>query len=276
VRDKVLLDLINKEFLDKYFIFQYIYSNNTVIKNYKISICTTCMNRFEDVKKTLEKNILDNIDYPKIEFVLLNYNSQDGLDEWVKNNMMMYIDKGILNYYKTTEPKFYSMTHSRNVCFKLAQGDIVNNVDGDHYINKGFANVINLLANQKHKKTVFVKSRQKNRGRLGFFKKEFLWLGGYNEEIEGYGFDDEDLLARAYHSGFSIMKFGGEYMKITNDHKRHIMDNYSDKHKDWKYTQRKNTLISLLNLVYKKFRANEGKDWGKSILVRNFKEEVRI
>lgn len=274
MRDKVLLELINKEFLDKYFTFQYVYSDKPVIKNYSISICTNCMNRVEDIKRTLEKNILDNIDYPKIEFVLLNYNSQDNLDEWVKNNMMEYIDKGILNYYRTTEPKFYSMTHSRNITFKVAQGDIVNNVDGDHYINKGFANVVNILANQKHKRTVFVKSRQKNRGRLGFFKKEFLWLGGYNEEIEGYGFDDEDLLARAYHSGFNIMKFGGEYMKITDGHKRHVMDNY--KNKDWKYTQRKNTLISLLNLVYKRFRANQGKKWGSAILVRNFKEEVRI
>jgi hypothetical protein len=274
MRDSILLELLRTEALNKYFNIRYskIRDGIKVKKNYKISICTNCMNRLEDVKRTLPKNIEDNTDYPNIEFVLLNYNSEDELDRWVFHNMKEYIDKGILNYYKTREPKYYSMTHSRNIEFKIAQGDIVNNVDADHFTNKGFAKMINLLANQHHKKTVFVKSKQKNRGRLGFFKKEFLWLGGYNEEIEGYGFDDEDLLLRAYHSGFTILKFGGGFMNITDDHRRHVMTNY--KNKDWKFTQRKNTLISMLSLAHKKYRANRGHEWGVAKLIKNFKEEI--
>jgi len=30
-------------------------------------------------------NIEDNLDYGNIEFVLLNYNSKNGLDKWGKN-----------------------------------------------------------------------------------------------------------------------------------------------------------------------------------------------
>ncbi len=275
MRDKFLTEFFDNNIFSKYLDFKYVYViDKPVTKYYKISICTNCMNRANDVKKTLLRNILDNIDYPGIEFVLLNYNSQDDLDEWVKDNMMSYINLGILKYYKTTEPKYYSMTHSRNVEFKLAKGDIVNNVDGDHFINKGFAERINLLANQRHKRLVFVKSKQKNRGRLGFFKKEFMWLGGYDEQIKGYGFDDEDLIARAYHSGLELIKFGGDYMNITDDHRRHVMDNYEDR--DWKYTQRKNTVLSLFNLSCKKYKANCGKEWGKVTVIKNFKEEVRI
>ena len=273
MRDKVLNDLITQEALKKYFTYEYeLWVKKPITKNYKISICTNCMNRIEDVKRTLPKNIADNSDYPNVEFVLLNYNSRDGLDEWVRDNMLDYIRGGVLKYYKTTDPEYYSMTHSRNISFSLASGDIVNNVDADHFTNKGFATCINLLANQKHRKTVFVKSRQKNRGRLGFFKKDFMWLGGYNEEIEGYGFDDEDLLARAYHCGLSIMKFGGKYMTITDDHRRHLMNNYSAKHRDWKYTQRKNTLISLLNLYYKNYQANKGRPWGVANITEPFSE----
>jgi hypothetical protein len=166
------------------------------------------------------------------------------------------------------------MTHSRNVAFKVATGDIVNSVDADHFVKPGFAAYINLLANQGVGKPVFLKSKQKNRGRLGFFKKHFMWLGGYDEEIEGYGFDDVDLLHRALLSGFTCLFFGGQFFSHTEDHRRHPTENYP--HRDWKYQQRKNTLISLLNMKYGKLQANKDKHWGKASLIKNFKECIEI
>ncbi len=249
--------------------------NKPVKKYYRISICTTCMGRTENLKKTYLKNITDSYSFKcKTEFVLLNYNSQDDMDEWVKDELMMLINAGIVNYYHTTEPKYYSMTHSRNIAFKLAQGDIVNSVDADHFVKKDFVSYINFLANQGIKKPVFLKSKQKNRGRLGFFKKDFMWLGGYDEDIEGYGFDDVDLLHRALCSGFTCLFFGGKFFSHVDDHKRHPTDNYP--HTDWRYQQRKNTLISLLNLKYKRYQANKGKHWGKAKLIKNFTEHIEI
>jgi len=263
---------------------------NPVTKNYKVSICTTCMNRTDDLKQTYLQNIEDNKNYPHLEFVLLNYNSsRDDMDEWAKANLTKHIDSGLVNYYHTTEPKYYSMTHSRNVAFKLGTGHIVVNVDADHYTSAEhglpkkynhdkpetcFAEHLNLLANQQHKRSVFVKSKQKNRGRLGFFRKEFLWLGGYDEGIEGYGHDDCDLLDRAMLEDFTVFFTGGKYFSHTEDHRRHPTENY--KNKDWRYTQRRNTLISILNLKYGKTVANEGKHWGKAKLLKNWTEEVVI
>jgi hypothetical protein len=261
-----------------------------VTKQYKVSICTTCMNRTDDLKQTYIQNIEDNKHYPGIEFVLLNYNSdKDDMDKWAKKNLKGYIKKGLVNYYHTTEPKYYSMTHSRNVAFKLAEGDIVNNVDADHFTscahghpikyqesppNMCFAEQINLLANQYHEKSIFIKSKQKNRGRLGFFKEEFLWIGGYDEDIEGYGHDDCDLLDRALLADFTIFFFGGAFFSHTEDHRRHPTCNY--KNRDWRYTQRKNTLISILNLKYNKIQANEDKHWGKAKLLKNWTDVVEI
>lgn len=246
-----------------------------VEKKYKISICTTCMGRKGDVQQTLEKNIMDNSDYDNVEFVLLDYNSKDGLAAWVRTHMVKYIEEGILNYYRTSEPEFYSMTHSRNVAFKVAQGDIVNNVDGDHFTNKGFASFVNLLANIYPERAVFVKSKQKNRGRLGLYKEEFVnMLGGYNEDIEDYGYDDADLLHRAAALDFVAVRYGGKYCTITPDHRRHPTDNY--KNRDWRYTQRRNTLISLLTIAGGYYKANRHRHWGKATLVKNFSEEVIV
>ena len=274
--DSSLMELINQETWEKYQTAAYTIPGERppATKQHKISICTTCMGRVGDIQQTYEQNMEDNLDYPNVEFVLLNYNSQDDLDIWAFKNLLPYIRTGMLNYYRTTEPVYYSMTHSRNIAFKIASGDIVNNVDADHYTNPGFASYINALANFYPAKPVFVKSRQKNRGRLGMFKEDFMALGGYDESIESYGFDDHDLLMRAWHSGSQVIRFGGEYMRITADHRRHPTGNY--KIKDWKYTQRRNSLISLLNLHHKRYTANENHHWGKAHLVKNFSEEVDI
>lgn len=274
MRDKILLNLIDKKIWDEYLKIKYISVNELrpVKKQYKISICTNCMNRLEDLKNTYIQNIEDNLDYSNIEFVLLNYNSTDDIDNWVKENLTGYIERGIVNYYKTVEPKFYSMTHSRNVVFKLAQGDIVNNVDADHFTNKGFATYINLLANNAGKKVIFVKSKQKNRGRVGLFKKDFLKLGGYDEEIRDYGFDDEDLLYRANGLGFRAIKFTGQYFRIAPNHKRHKRGNYYNS--DWRYTQKRNTLLSLFNIMEGRYVANRKREWGQAIVIKNFKEEI--
>ena len=50
---------------------------------FKISFCTTCKERLRHLKQTLPKNIKDNSNYPFIEFVILDYNSQDGLGDWM-------------------------------------------------------------------------------------------------------------------------------------------------------------------------------------------------
>ena len=152
-----------------------------------ISFCTICMNRLHDLMITLPVNIYHNRDYPNVEFVIVNYNSQDKLDEWMKGYMIIYIEAGILIYVHTTEPKFYSMSHSRNVAFKVATGEIVSNVDADNFTGPGFAKILNLLAEVRPEKTVFTRDKTMTHGRLGFYKKEWLELGGYDEDLLGYG-----------------------------------------------------------------------------------------
>jgi len=243
-------------------------------KGHSISICTTAMDRLEDVQKTLEKNIQDNASYPDIEFVLLDYNSKDGLSKWIKARMMGYIEDGILNYYRTEEPKYYSMAHSRNLAFRLARGQIVNNVDADSFTCPGFAGYINKLANQIPDKCIFAKGRRMIRGRLGFYKDEFInSLGGYDESFEGYGHDDHDIVHRAWGLGFKMAWFGSKYFSKTESPK-HQTSNYKDK--NWKYTEMRNKTLSFLNIALGKFRANMGVPWGTGTVVKNFTEEVTL
>ena len=244
----------------------------------KISIITTCMNRTYDLKKTYIRNILDNIDYPNVEFVLLNYNSSDDLDEWVKKYLSGWIEDGVVNYYKTTEPKYYQMGHSRNIAYKVAQGEIVNNVDADNYTGRGFVDAINLLAELSPKKAIFAKGKKMMHGRVGLYKKEFLELGGYDEDFIGYGYDDHDLVIRAMMFGYKFMWWtgvpNGDFARRIRTPRSKITKNML--HKNWKETEDINKKLNLEKIERKEFIANKGKHWGKATLIKNFKETIKI
>ena len=248
----------------------------TIKKKYKISVVTTCMDRLKDLQITLKKNIEDNKDYKKFEFLVLDYNStRDNVGKWIKRDMSEYIKAGVLNYYRTEEPTQYSMAHSRNVAFKLAEGWLVNSVDADNFINPGFFDYLNQLAHQQPQKAIFAKGKRSLHGRLGFYKHEFInLLGGYDEGLTGYGSEDHDLMHRAWGLGFKLLWYGGKFYKGTPDHRKHQVDNFDEK--DWKYTENRNKVISLFNLTYGRFKANHKREWGKANVVKNFTELVSV
>lgn len=253
-----------------------------VSRYYKISLCTNCMDRLHDLSQTLPFNI-EHERYPQVEFVLLDYNSRkDDVGKWVQENMGKYIEKGVLNYYRTDEPQHYSMSHSRNMQFKLAQGDIVINVDGDNFIQPRDGTVpttlcerINLLANQAQgQKAIFAKGKRLLHGRLGFFKKEFLELGGYDEEMIGYGYEDCDLMRRAWFSGFTLYWIGGLYIDRIRTPNKQKGENMPIK--NWRETEVQNKLIGYAKLEAGQFIANVGVPFGKGKVVKNFKEEIEV
>jgi glycosyltransferase involved in cell wall biosynthesis len=105
----------------------------------RVSLCTVCKNRAHHYKKTILKNIHDNIHDSNVEFILLDYNSQDDLEEWVRDNLQDYIEMGVVTYYKTFDPLYFQRSHSRNMVFRLAKGDLICNIDADNYTGYSFS-----------------------------------------------------------------------------------------------------------------------------------------
>ncbi len=65
---------------------------------------------------------------------------------------------------------------------------------------------------------------------MAFFKQDFLSVNGYNEDIEGWGFEDVDLANRLLHSGIEKMfvKFGAiaYHLWHTPASRERLNDNY--------------------------------------------------
>jgi GT2 family glycosyltransferase len=168
---------------------------------YKVSLCTVSMNRLHHLKKTLPLNILDNAGFVELEFVIVDYNSSDGLEGYVKENFPMLIADGRLKLFRTSDPAFFNRTHARNMAFRLASGDIVCNVDADNFTGPGFASYIYDIfssSSELYLTTIGgVNSVSKDiLGRICVRKKDFLAVSGYDETMNSYGFEDFDFSNR--------------------------------------------------------------------------------
>lgn len=173
---------------------------------YKLSFCIVCMNRLHQLKETLLQNIQDNADYEELEYIVLDYNSQDGMEEWAKEHLSSYIDSGKLIYYRTPDPQTFSHSHSKNMAFKLASGDVICSINADHYTGKGFADYVNKAFNDNENivlTTIDFHGTQKNYfpakdvfGRVCVKKTDFLKVNGFDERMNRYGNEDFDFINR--------------------------------------------------------------------------------
>lgn len=223
------------------------------------------MGRADDLKQTLPINIMDNADYPNIEFVVLNYNSQDAMHEYMTSPAMRpHIQNGKVRYLKTRIPKHFSMSHSRNLAFLNATGDIVTNVDADNYTGKGFASYLNKLANVRSRRVIFAKGKRRNHGRLGMFKDEFIGIGGYDEDLIGYGGDDQSLILRAMYLGYTLMWWANSPVDFTRRivTPRDLVGSNME-NSDWMETEHLNRQTTLDKIDRGEFVTNTNRIWGQ-------------
>jgi|GEM_PF-1338451 hypothetical protein len=170
-------------------------------KHYKISFCITSMNRLCHIKKTLRKNIEDNIKYPEIEFVLLDYSSTDGLEDWVNNNCKKYLDSGLLKFKRIEGEKYFHMAKAKNLSHRYATGDILCSLDADNYTRKDFAYYINWIFNKDINIIAANTKIFDCNGRVIISKKNFEKINGYDEDFYGWGHEDVEIKYRAISIG---------------------------------------------------------------------------
>ncbi|MGZ7107528.1 MAG: glycosyltransferase [Methanobacterium sp.] len=176
------------------------------MSKYKISFCIAIMNRLHHLKHTLLQNIKDNEDYDNLEFIILDYNSKDGLNDWIETNMLRYVTSKKIVYYKTHDPKSWSPSHSRNMAMKLATGGIVCNINADHFLGKNFAKYVNKSfckdANIVLTPIDFYKTQKgyfpakDTLGKVCLKRSDFISIRGYDESMNKHGFEDYDLVNR--------------------------------------------------------------------------------
>ncbi len=245
-------------------------------KFHSVSFCITCMNRLFHLKDTLEKNIKDNLSYTNVEFIVVNYNSKDDLEAWMKKHMQQYIDQGVLNYYRTDEPESFHASIAKNLSHKLAQGEILCNLDGDNYTGKDFAYYINYLFNQYGKDLLLQFTKKPfwgTEGRIVLSKENFMNLGGYDESFLPIGHEDHDLINRAKASGLNYRNIQIEnFLRYLSNTEKEKAENCADGKTGYYDLEKNNREISNQNISSGRLKANpEGMK--KFKIYKNFSDE---
>lgn len=188
----------------------------------KLSFLTSCMNRLDHLKQTYLQNINNNrsISGCKVEFVLLNYNSSDNLDEWVNENLLNLDVE--FSYIKTDQPTHFHMSKSKNMLGNHATGNILCWLDADNFTNSGFVDYIKQTYHNDTNKVLKVDWSPKTAGSCGRIvcsRSNFIQLGGYDEKMIGWGYEEIDFWKRQQKNGAKIENIPNRFLgklKHTN------------------------------------------------------------
>jgi hypothetical protein len=180
----------------------------------RVACVTTCRGRLPYLRETLPQNLADCRD---AILVLLNYNDQDGLDTYVREQHGRDIADGRLVYYKTTQPPRFHMAHAKNQAHRCAMregADILITLDADNFAGSGFVDHVRDKFRDSELAFLFPdfaslpphgqrynpenphNLRRGFAGRMAIRTQDFLKVGGYNQIHEMWGAEDIDILSR--------------------------------------------------------------------------------
>ena len=227
----------------------------------KLSFCITYMNRYDQIIKTLGKNLKDNLG-SDVEFILVEFNNgkDNRLKDFILKNFKNHLQSNYLKYYYTDQLIYWHASIAKNTSHKLANGKYVVNLDCDNFTGpKGGEFVIkqfekngeNLLLHQSS--NIFGSGTM---GRIGMTRENFLKLGGYNESLKPMAHQDRDLIERAKKIGLKYKNIATRIYNqaLVNDKNLSTINCY--KKYDYSTMMRLNKLISEFNIKFGEYKTN--------------------
>lgn len=155
------------------------------------------MNRTEDLKKTMPYRIDAAMRSLPVEFCILDYNSDDGLRDYVDQLAFQLPKKIDLNYYRYTGRDSYHQAHAYNLAIMLGSGEYFCLMGSDTYPIGEYFNYVRRLAESGH----IWMEEPRYKGAIACQRDEFVKAGGYDERFEFYGPEDREMAARLTRRG---------------------------------------------------------------------------
>ncbi len=187
-----------------------------------IAFCTSCMNRLWQLKRTLGPNLETLAGTPHF-VALCNYNSTDGLREYVREHFLDACRGGSLIHFQTTVPNRFHASKAKNAAHRLAltrTPDILFNLDADNFIT---AETITVCVERFNVASDIMFHHWSgfwgdgSFGRIAVRASTWVRLGGYDETMREMSYQDTDLLNRGRAAGLRYERHcGGLRQAIQN------------------------------------------------------------
>lgn len=242
-----------------------------------ISFCTAVKNRLHHVRQTLPANIQATAGC-KRQFVLLDYGSTDGLEEWVKSNCLGQISSGILTYAQVLPPPtYFAHSHAKNIAHKIASGEILCNVDADNYLTTSY--VEDLVGVMAAKNILYCSTSEDHRGttgccgRIAARREHFHGVNGYDEDILGWAGEDADFRVRCIQQHHLDCVISDPKLNLCihhddEDRVRHLHPQHRDTNADYEIREEK----TKRHIREQSYLVNVRKNWGSATCRINFDE----
>ena len=223
----------------------------------KLSFCTTSMNRLYQLRETLPHNLAVIQKFEGVNLCLINFNSQDGLHEYIINNFQQQIQQGILRYFYTKDPKYFHCSIAKNLAHRLGNGEILYNLDGDNYLSTD--NIHKIINEFGKTSDVFLQDRKglkysKDRhngscGRIAMKSHDFYKLNGYDEALLGASIHDIDLVRRLKKLGLRKINTDTQVKPAILNDKKATLANQKIKMPFFIYSYYNEFLVLLRNVL---------------------------
>lgn len=228
----------------------------------KVSFCISHKNRVSYLKQTLAKNLEDNAsDQNIVEFTLVDFDSTENIDDWIKAEFSDQIKRGYLKYYRASGLDEWHASIAKNTTHFLGTGAILVNLDCDNFTGpNGGTHVLNHFENKDHNIILWQYSNKKldgSFGRIAMTKDGFDELCGYNEALLPMGYQDGDLRNRLEASGLELVQDITERYNAAIQNEKYIPQNMS-----WKTMNETNQKTSKRNIKNNILTANDRQSYG--------------
>lgn len=154
-----------------------------------ISFCTFIKNRREHLEKTLPLSLSAVAALAargvSAEFCILDWGSDDGLKR---------VGHPLVRWKTSGPQKFIYRSKCKNLAHRMGTGEYLCNLDADNWVSEQWLNEILPLL----KPDVVIRgARNDSWGRVLLHRDVFNKLGGHDEHMMGWGYEDVDLVRRA-------------------------------------------------------------------------------
>ena len=228
---------------------------------HRISFCTACKGRLEHVKKCLPESIRQN-PAAHIEFVLVDYDCPEGTADWARAALGHHLESGKLQLVHITDQPSFHMARSKNVSHRHATGEILVNLDADNVATSEFTEHVQ---NQFDAGVDVLHFFDRGNfgggcGRLAIRAAVYIAMGGYDEQMHDWGYDDVDLWKRCGAMGFAVEQGDLDLIDFIR-HNDEARTRYAQT-KDKKISLDRGSRLHQRSMRQGNYVANAGKPWG--------------
>jgi hypothetical protein len=234
----------------------------------RISFCTTVHNRLHQLAQVFDANLQIIRQQPKTEWVILNYNSSDGLDEFMMERLPELSRRVV--YACETSGRPWHLSVAKNIAHRLSAGEVLMNLDVDNFIGDA-VKMIRMHFDERLTLHLFSdKLGDGTCGRVVIGRRIFEKLGGYDEAFFPMGYQDQDLQKRAWAAGVPYVRLKPPADSAIPNSKHESIKHCRMNGKKWLDFNMANRRRSEANIAAGRLIANVGKEWGL------FKGEVQF